>query len=529
MTIPGGLDDQTIHLSWGLISNSPFTISDPNLNSFHVYRTIFEHLLNPLLANQPLSTLILSFGLSVFGPDFYFIISLISVGLTFLFARLLLKKYKYSYLWALIFTFSSYMWSHLWKHIDLLQLWIFPLFLIFLKRFFATNSLKDTMKLAVFFAAATLISNYAGYMTLMYFLIACSVSFFYKSYSERKFDFLILKNTVLTILIFSCLSLITLFPYISANYFSYEQVGRTVTRTYEDFFSFSSRPWYFLLPPVKNPLLGSFSVNILENIKKTDYFLADDYFANEHQGNFFGFMFLLVSSLVLLWSYKNSVGTRKKITVYIICNLILFTLMFPPFFTIGGMQIYTPGYLLYKYFPMFRVSSRFSILLLLNLVAITAYAVNENYEKLKSKLRYLNLIIICLTVVTLIETFVPFDLVKKDNPPAVYLYLYDNTPENSIFAVYPNNSTLDAMYWIYIHKRLLMNPKYYTSESMVSEEFTMNLNTEEGLTKLIELNGEYLIVFKNVLEEDKEFFENNSKIKLVNEFYDSYLFKIDKI
>src|SRR3989344_4190789 len=529
MTIPGGLDDQTIHLSWGLISNSPFTVSDPNLNSFHVYRTIFEHLLNPLLANQPLSTLILSIGLSVFGPNFYFIISLVSVGLTFLFARLLLKKYRYSFLWALIFTFSSYMWSHLWKHIDLLQIWIFPLFFIIFRQFFTINSLKNAVKLAVFFTVSTLISNYAGFMSLIYFLIACTVNLFYKWYSEKKFDFLLLRNTVLTVLIFACLLVITLFPYIKANYLGYKQVGRTVARTYEDFFSFSSRPWYFLLPPVKNPMLGGFSVNILERIKRTDYFLADDYFANEHQGNFFGIVFLLVSSLVLLWSYKNSVETRKNITIYIVCNLILFILMFPPFFTIGGMQIYTPGYLLYKYFPMFRVSSRFSVILLLNLVTITAYVVNENYEKLKSNLKYLNLIIICLTIVPLIETFVPFDLVKKDNPPAVYLYLYDNTPENSIFAVYPNNSTLDAMYWIYIHKRLLMNPKYYTSESMVSEEFTMNLNTEEGLTKLIELNGEYLIVFKNVLEEDKEFFENNSKIKLVNEFYDSYLFKIDKI
>src|SRR4030067_402958 len=157
MTIPGGLDDQTIHLSWGLISNSPFTISDPNLNSFHVYRTIFEHLLNPLLANQPLSTLI--------------------------FARLLLKKYRYSFLWALIFTFSSYMWSHLWKHIDLLQIWIFPLFFIIFRQFFTINSLKNAVKLAVFFTVSTLISNYAGFMSLIYFLIACTVNIIYKWYS----------------------------------------------------------------------------------------------------------------------------------------------------------------------------------------------------------------------------------------------------------------------------------------------------------------------------------------------------------
>ena len=244
MTIPGGLDDQTIHLSWGLISNSPFTISDPNLNSFHVYRTIFEHLLNPLLANQPLSTLILSIGLSVFGPNFYFIISLVSVGLTFLFARLLLKKYRYSFLWALIFTFSSYMWSHLWKHIDLLQIWIFPLFFIIFRQFFTINSLKNAVKLAVFFTVSTLISNYAGFMSLIYFLIACTVNLFYKWYSEKKFDFLLLRNTVLTVLIFACLLVITLFPYIKANYLGYKQVGRTVARTYEDFFSFSSRHIY---------------------------------------------------------------------------------------------------------------------------------------------------------------------------------------------------------------------------------------------------------------------------------------------
>src|SRR3990167_8250421 len=529
MIIPGGLDDQTIHLSWGFISNSLFNISDPNLNEFYVYRTLFGHLLNPLSANQPLSTLFLSVGLSVFGPNFYFFISLISIVITLLFSYLLFKKYKYSVAWALIFTFSSYMWSHLWKHIDLLQIWIFPLFFILLSKFFRVKTLKSPVILGVFFVASTLISNYAGFIIFIYFIIACAVKLIYQWLSTRNIEVIILKRAILTVLVFVGLSYITLFQYIQANYFGRDKIGLTVTRTYEDFFVFSSRPWYFFIPPVKNPWLGSFSADVLENIKQSNYFLADDYFANEHQGNYFGFVFLITSLTLVIWSYKNSIESRKKIAIYMLCNILLYSLMFPPFLTISGINIYTPGIIIYKYFPMFRVTSRFSIILLLNLLIIMAYIIDKNFEKIKKKIKYINIIIISFTAITLIETFIPFDFVKKEIPPNVYLFLNKNTSENTIFAVYPNNATLDALYWVYAHKRNLLNPKYYSSQYMDSEEFTKNLNTNEGIYKLLEFDGEYLIVFKNITREDREFFENEQNLTIVNEFEDSYLYKVEDI
>src|SRR3990167_650886 len=344
MIIPGGLDDQTIHLSWGFISNSLFNISDPNLNEFYVYRTLFGHLLNPLSANQPLSTLFLSVGLSVFGPNFYFFISLISIVITLLFSYLLFKKYKYSVAWALIFTFSSYMWSHLWKHIDLLQIWIFPLFFILLSKFFRVKTLKSPVILGVFFVASTLISNYAGFIIFIYFIIACAVKLIYQWLSTRNIEVIILKRAILTVLVFVGLSYITLFQYIQSN-----------------------------------------------------YFLADDYFANEHQGNYFGFVFLITSLTLVIWSYKNSIESRKKIAIYMLCNILLYSLMFPPFLTISGINIYTPGIIIYKYFLMFRVTSRFSIILLLNLLIIMAYIIDKNFEKIKKVETLMNITKYCIT------------------------------------------------------------------------------------------------------------------------------------
>ena len=64
---------------------------------------------------------------------------------------------------------------------------------------------------------------------------------------------------------------------------------------------------------------------------------------------------------------------------------------------------------------------------------------------------------------------------------------------------------------------------------MDSEEFTKNLNTNEGIYKLLEFDGEYLIVFKNITREDREFFENEQNLTIVNEFEDSYLYKVEDI
>jgi len=525
MLVPGGLDDQTILLSWGYISNSLFSISSADLGGFYVYKALFDHLLNPFNSNQPLSTLILSGGLSVFGPYFFIFACLLSVVATFFIARLLFRNYRYSYAWALMFTFSSYMWSHLWKHIDLLQLWIFPLFFLVLKRFFTNSSVKNAVILGAFLAAAALISNYAGFITFIYFFIACAVIVIYELLRDRKINFLVIKRGLLTALIFIALSFAFLLPYIKANFLGYQQVGRTVSRTYEDFFTFSSRPWYFFIPPVKNPLFGNFPTMVLESIKQTDYFLADDYFANEHSGNYFGLFFLITSVALIAWSYRYSDDTRKKIVVYMLCSAVLFSFLMPPFFTINDVRIFTPGYVIYKFFPMFRVTSRLSIILLLNQLVLTAYIINVNFQKIRDRFKYLNLFMVFLTSVTLIETFIPFSIEIKETPPEVYSYLNKNTPKNTVFAVYPNNATLDALYWIYIHQRNLINPKYFANEELSAKEFTENLNTVPGLDKLIQLEGEYLIVFKNASDEDKMFFENNSKLSLIKEFEESYLFK----
>lgn len=529
MTILGGLDDQTALLVWGNISKCFVSGCSSDLSSFFIYRELFLSLTHPLLSNQPILSLIISLSLRYLGGGFLNYLFIFTLLLNFFSAWLLFKRFKYHYVYSLIYTFSSYMWSHFAIHIDLSQTWVFPAFIYLLLEFKNKFTVKNSFYISVFFTLVILISNYNGFLLLLFF--ACfSISGLLVRPCPNGLAFL--RFTLLTFLITFFLIFVTLFPFIRANYLvksNPSDFRYLVHRPFEDFIAFSSRPWYFFTPSVKNPILGTYSKKILASMATKNYFLSDDYFYTEHSGNYFGLLLLATTFISVIYVLKKSLKRIDKlIWQYILTIFLLVSFMMPAFFTLSGNKFYTPGIILYKFFPMFRVTSRVSIVVLLILLLVLSYCIDYIYSNGPGKLKkFLPVFMVVLTIVTLSETYMPLKITKIPKPSESYIYMRQDKPSKTIFAVYPYSRSQEALYYLSVHQQFLLNPKGYVNPSFDSAEFTKKLITSDGLQKFKNMGGSYLVVFKNADIHDVQFFKSSNSLFLEKEFPDSYVFKLN--
>lgn len=539
MYILGGLNDQIALLVWGTLSTGFFKLPE-ELMSYGPYREMFSWLLSPQNSTSPLLEFLLSTFLSVSGPNGVILLSILFTLVTFIASYQLFKKYKYGLLLSLVFTFSSYYWSHLGIHLSLMQTWIFPVsFLVFEKYVFSgqkVNSylqlMRNSLVVALNIAVSLLFSNYLGFFLVIFFSI---YTFSYVIAEYRYFK--ILQTRALLIYIFSLffalLIVLPFFsPYLKINYSSKsttEQSSYKVTRPMEDFFYFSSRPWYFFIPPVKNPWLGTISSNLIDSISRTGYFLADDYSAVEHSGNYFGYSFLVLSIIlyVLYLRFIKIAEERSKVFQIILTMLALTAFSMPPYFTVSEKIIWTPGYLIYLLFPMFRSTSRLSVVILMCFLVLLAmlFKVTNDHasQKIKSILAVIFPLFLCIT---LFETYIPPKLKWVGSPPEVYVALNQVSAPKSKFMVYPYKRSEDAFFWLSVHRRFLVNINLYHSNLYESESLTEKLPSKEGLAAAKNLDVDYVVVFTEAAQKDLLFFSNSSNLELVKEFSNSIIYKV---
>jgi len=517
--------------------------------------------IKPWQLNEPLSSTILHLGVKVF-PTIYFLnfVSMASIFLAFVFSYTLFKRMKVAWFISLFlsatFSLSPYISMHIGTHPALLQIWLIPLFLqrILLKK---GVSFFNAVITGFILAIAVLISNYIGFFLILFMLcffvsnMLCSICLD----GVRHFKDLLCKDLrrYATILIsFAIFAVPFLFPYIKANYFSDTTAFSTShslnpQRTLEDFQNFSARPWYYVLPPLSHPILGEAVTRPVLEWMKDDwgYFLADDYFPKEHGGGYLGVANLVIFALAIWFAFKQALwkikGQRSKVKnesknskVYYsgeslrlvltvtITIVLLFLFTMPPFFTMSGHKIYTLGFVLYKFFPMFRVTARLGIVILMCVLVVNGLFLqkllvqnqksNVKNQKLKSKFK---IIIIIYTIFALFEFYVPISTFNTSKVPPVYEYLskvdktvsFDFTGLTGkrgfyegplIIAEYPGGRSED-IFWITKHHKGFINPRMYKNEEygFDSDNFTKKLITEEGLSNARKYGVSFVIFHKD--------------------------------
>ncbi|PIS23258.1 hypothetical protein COT49_01015 [candidate division WWE3 bacterium CG08_land_8_20_14_0_20_40_13] len=533
--------------------------------------------------NQPIFSFIYNRGSQIVDPVLFSnLFSLVSVLLLFVFSFLLFRLLKINnfvgIVLSLILTFSPYTYLHLGVHPALMQAWMVPAFVLLLVDTchgleFRVKSLEFSSKFKIirrmiltgaFLSLVVLTSNYLGYF-LMLLSGVFAVANIVVKLVFKEFSWGWLKSTVMryAVIFGTCLliSIPALLPYFKSSYGGPSVGSIGVSRSLEDFQNFSGRPWYLFLPPIQNPVFGTITKSVLEWMKNGwGYYLADDYFNSESPEMFLGISNLVVFSIAVGRAFKKfkfqmtnvklmSNGANdetKTILIFVMTGFLLFLFTLPPFFDFAGVKVYTPGFILYKLFPMFRVTQRLGVVILMCVLVLNGIFISEVLKKVQSlelivknlvkssELKYKNILVLLLIFgyagFSLVEFFVPIRIMNIKNVPPVYEYLSKIDDPAVIIATYPNQSPED-IFWVSRHKKGLINPRDYVNIKFQfnSKEFTKDLSTIEGLLKAKKYNVSY-IVFDRMGFSDhqksansEKFFGNN--LTLEKDFEGVLLFK----
>lgn len=428
-----------------------------------------------------------------------------------------------------IFLFNPYFAYQSRAHFDLIQFW--PV-IWFLDTLLFSKDKYKAVYLGLLITLITGFSNYLGYFTITFSTLYMATDTLMKLTKKTCPTLNQVRSVVITTLVFALSSGVFLFPYIKSNFFTPRIRMETnadlkaTNRPIEDFVIFSSRPWYYLLPSVDNPFFGEFSERLLKRLSDGGNYLTQSYFKAEHAASYIGWVNLLAALVGLSFLKKVKQGHlsyTNSLSILLSCaGLIILTM--PPELSFRDSTFYTPSYLLFKVFPMFRVLTRAGVLILFLTLIFSGYGYKILISFLLGKgfrKRYAYIVTIFLLVLSVMEFYIPIKVTRVGTPPKVYTYLSKGRLIKSPIAVYPYNKTNESLFWMGVHQQPLINPKLYSNRDagFTSENFTSLLTTPQGLEKAKVTGARYLVYF---YEEDKyissDFFSQTSYLAKVDKF-----------
>jgi len=503
---------------------------------------------NLLASNQPLIFIPAFLTAKLIDPVLaYNLIVLGGTMLNFFFAFRFFKKLFGRFIaviLASILLASPFLAYQSRAHFDLLQFWSV---IWFLDTLFFSKSRHKAVFLGLLLTLITGISNYLGYFTTLFIVLYLIFCFLLRpgKVSSLRLHY---RHVVKGAIVFILTSAIFIAPYVKANFFTprvrvEDNVNeKAVNRPFEDFVTFSSRPWYYLLPSVDNSFFGGLSQNMLERLASGGNYLTQNYFKAEHSASYLGWINLVLAFVGLLslripqrfrrgtrispptpqTASESSTPLNLPVILLTVIGLIILTM--PPAIVVNDLTLYTPSYILFKIFPMFRVLARAGVLILFLTLIFTGYGylalVNLSVTK-KIPRRVIQSILWTLALLSVAEFFIPLKVAHVGTPPKVYAYIGATDPLKSPMVIYPYNKTNEALFWLTTYKQPLINPRFYEDREtgFVSEDFTNLLNTTRGLEKARNMGAKYLVYFyEDSKSESADFFADSLLLMRIADF-----------
>ena len=463
----------------------------------------------------------------------YNLIVLGGLALNFVFALRFFNKLFGRFIGLLLtttFVFSPYLAYQGRSHFDLIQVW--PVIWFFHTLFFSQSRHKP-IYLGLLLTLTLGISNYLGYFTVL--ATALYLVFSFLTTKEKRATLkTALPKVVKATTVFFLTMLVFMLPYIKSNYFAPKirmedaTDTRAVNRPFEDFVIFSSRPWYYFLPSVDNPFFGQMTQKSLDLLAGTNNYLTQNYFKAEHSASFLGWITVVLALGGVLWIFRTgsslrmNTGPGYSALLLTVAGLVILTL--PPSIVLNDIEVYTPSYLLFKVFPMFRVLSRLGIIIMLFALVFSGFGykiLSDFMLKKHAGLTTSRLILVLLTVFSVGQLFVPLKITHVATPPKVYRYLGQTDSFKSPIVVCPYSKTNEALFWLTTHQKALINPRFYSNKETAfdSETFTNLLKSTHGLEQARDLGAKYLVYFYEVdKNENADFFANTTLLTKIDDF-----------
>lgn len=374
-----------------------------------------------------------------------------------------------------------------------------PLFLLALFYNREKRNWVSAFLVGLSYALLTLNSLYFGYFTIfiiLFFLI---------------FDFFVWRESLTRQWVlnyccaaFSVVVLILPFQYniivsqLTASNSSLLKAGRV--RDIGSLFAYSARPVEYLLPSIDHPVLGRF-VSALS----ADLLHGSNYF---EQTLYLGAVPLVLCVVgFFLWFRGRAAHDRHEYYLFFTLGALwMLLLSMPPSISCGSLQIPTVSHFMYKIAPMFRVYSRFGILVDLFVACAAAVVMSELSQRIR-KMRYYTILLILFPLLVFEYMSIPPHLAGPiDPPPAVYQWLAKE-PGDFIIAEYPMMNSDEAsfytyLFWQRIHKKRIVNGATPDNENAWNfYEKVRDLTDPETPRLLKSVGVKYIVVHEKMYEE----------------------------
>ncbi len=269
-------------------------------------------------------------------------------------------------------------------------------------------------------------------------------------------------------------------PYLKQNSYlgNYDKTAsNTVYRPIEDWYNFSFRPWYFVIPPSSSVFFGNLHNAFYDKLKSTGNYFTQNYTEDEMAGAYMGWHFIVGTVVMFYLSViKKSFGTQDERRTINKCFLIIGAILLisgPPSFNVGGLKIYTPSYPLYYLVPVFRTLVRWSAVIYLLVLVINYYLVVNLYSRVRGRLCRVAFVL-AFVALNFVVFAIKIPVINVGDPPQDVRALTKLDGRSLVF--YPEGDYY-SLFWSQVFKKEILNPKNVDVGTLSPKEFTASLLT----------------------------------------------------
>ena len=329
-----------------------------------------------------------------------------------------------------------------------------PLFLLSLFNNREKRTLRSAFLVAMTFSLVALTSLYFGYFAI-YIAIFFVVFDLFSSKKNTKWVTAqnYLYGAVIALLLIVPFQYKAIYQQLTMNTDTLEKMGRI--RDLGQLTVYSSRFLEYFKPSIIHPVLGKYiEDSARESLHGSNLFEQTLYLGITPVVVFF-------AGLLLFWRKRFDGLLRVYFLFFGLAASFMYYMSLPPMVSIGNVKLPTLSKFAYTITPMFRVYSRFGILVNFFLACAVAVVLAHLFISMK-RWRYSMLLAFLLPLLVFEYWSTPVSYSKSViNPPAVYQWIAED-PGDFIIAEYPMMPADEAsfysyMFWQRVHKKRLVN------------------------------------------------------------------------
>jgi len=437
------------------------------------------------------------------------IFSFIMAGVGAYYLLYLITKDKYaSFVGGGIFTFAPYHFAHAIQHLGLTQLQWFPFCLAFLFKLRMERTYKNALLFTLFLLLQMFSDAY--YALIVVIMVLTFIAAWIYSDHLKSIDYKTIKLGLLSLFITTITAALT---YIFLMRPATSQPGGVPERDLSELVIYSARPWDFFVPMIYHPLFGNYTF---------DFVMSHLHGSNPvEQTLYLGYVPLLLAVFAIYKKRSGSIrpdqNDHENFAIIISVALIIVSLLFmlPAYIKIGDLEVpFSLSYLLYKITPIFRVMTRFDVLIMLAIAILASIGLKYLTKRKLAILIILGLIMLEYTPLPVAD---PLKLASATRPGHIFPYYEENyrgdttifnIPEVYSWLAKQDNVTLlaeypmiqfpsvyDTIYTRYlfyqrIHKKPIINGAYPDSQALNDlvydlNDRTVNILRELGVTHIL--------------------------------------------